>query len=76
MKTLLRWLILPALVVGFAWTLRAQETGGTRKTGKVLLLKSGQVMEGEIEQIGNEMCIRRGSSELRISTGSHRAPLS
>jgi hypothetical protein len=68
MKTLLRWLILPTLVVGIAATLRAQETGETRKTGKVLLLKSGQVMEGEIEQVGNEMCIRRGSSELRIAT--------
>src|SRR5882672_3798560 len=67
MQTLLRWIILPALVVGLGDFLRAQETGEPRKTGKVLLLKTGHVMEGDIEQIGTEMCIRRGTSEVRIA---------
>jgi hypothetical protein len=67
MKTVIRWLLLPALVAGFAGSVRAQDSGEPRKTGKILLLKTGMVMEGDIEQLGSEMCIRRGSSELRIA---------
>src|SRR5262245_40154492 len=67
MQTLLRWLLLPALVVGAAGIVRAQDSGEPRKTGKVLLLKTGVALEGDIEQFGKEMCIRRGTSELRIA---------
>ncbi len=67
MKSLCRWLIVPALVVGAAYVLRAQEPGEPRKTGKILLFKTGQVMEGDIEQVGAQMCVRRGSSELWIA---------
>jgi len=68
MKTLLRWLILPALVVGFGFLLRAQEPGEVRKSGKILLLKTGLAMEGDkIEHIGSQMCIRRGVSEVWIA---------
>ena len=64
----MRWLIVPALVVGLGCVLRAQETGGPRKTGKILLLKTGMAMEGDIEQVGQQMCIRRGASEVWIAT--------
>ena len=67
MRTLLPWLLVPALAVGLGYVLRAQETGEPRKTGKVLLLKTGLAMEGDIEQVGLQMCVRRGPSEVWIA---------
>jgi hypothetical protein len=67
MKTLMRCLILPALAVGFACSVRAQEPEEPGKTGKLLLLKSGHVMEGDIKQVGKQMCVRRGDSEVWIA---------
>lgn len=67
MKTLLPWLIVPAILVGVGYSLPAQDFGEPRKTGKILLLKSGLVMEGQIEQVGTQMCIRRGVSEVWIA---------
>ncbi len=58
---------MPALVVGVGCFLCAQEPGGERKTGKILVLKTGHVMEGEIEQVGSQVCVRRGSSEVWIA---------
>lgn len=67
MKTILRWLIMPAVLAGLADYVRAQELGEPRKTGKVLLLKNGHAMEGDIEQVGTQYCIRRGTSEVWIA---------
>jgi hypothetical protein len=63
----MRWLIAAVLVVAAGYALRAQDPGETRKTGKVLLLKNGMALEGDIERIGGEMCVRRGMSEMRIA---------
>ncbi len=68
MKTLLRCLIVPAvLTVGMEYFLHAQDTGKERDRGKVLLLKTGHAMEGDIEKLGLEFCVRRGKSEVRIA---------
>jgi hypothetical protein len=67
MKTLSRWLLVPALVVGSGYALRAQEPGEDGPTGKILVLKTGHVMEGDIKQVGTQMCVRRGTSEVWIA---------
>ena len=36
-------------------------------SGKVLLLRNGQVLEGEIDKVGMQMRIRRGMSEVWIA---------
>ena len=67
MRTYLRWLIVPAVLVGVGDLVRAQEVREPRKTGKVLLLRTGLAMEGDIEQVGSQMCVRRGTSEVWIA---------
>lgn len=63
-----RYLIVPALLIaGAGYFLHAQDAGKERTTGKVLLLKTGHAMEGEIEKLGLEFCVRRGKSEVRIA---------
>ncbi|MSQ93179.1 MAG: hypothetical protein EXR98_01335 [Gemmataceae bacterium] len=64
----MRYLVVPAiLVVGLGYGLRAQDAGKERERGKVLLLKTGHAMEGDIEKLGLEFCVRRGKSEVRIA---------
>lgn len=67
MKSHLRWLIVPAVLVGVGYFLRAQDLSETRKTGKVLVLKSGLTMEGDITQIGSQVCVKNGKSEVWIA---------
>ena len=67
MKTLLRFAIVPAILVGLALSLHAQGTGAERETGKVLLLKNGNVMEGDIKKVGAQWCIRRGTGEIWLA---------
>ena len=65
MKTLLRLLIVPVAFVGVGFFLYAQDPERTK--GKVLLLKTGHIMEGEIERVGTHLCVRRGRSEVWIA---------
>lgn len=44
----------------------AQETTPARSTGKILLLTSERIMEGDVERIGERYRIRRGTSEVWI----------
>ncbi len=67
MKSHLRWLMVPAVLVGVGYFLRAQDLSETRKTGKVLVLKTGLTMEGDITQIGPQICVRNGKSEVWIA---------
>src|ERR1700722_12003774 len=66
MNTFCRFVLAPALLSGVGLFLLAQDTVQERTTGKVLLLKNGNVMEGDIEKVGAQVCIRRGSSEVWI----------
>lgn len=56
-----------ALVAGAGFLLRAQEFGSDRPKGKVLLLKNGHAMEGDIERLGTQFCIRHGTSEVWLN---------
>jgi hypothetical protein len=67
MKTLLPCLIGPALLAGVGYYLHAQDAAEKPATGTVLLLKNGQVMEGDIEKVGTQMRVRRGASEVWIN---------
>ena len=67
MKTLLPFLIASATFVGVTFSLHAQDAPKERTTGKVLLLKTGHAMEGDIDKIGTQLRIRRGNSEVRIA---------
>jgi hypothetical protein len=66
MKTYLRFLIAPAVFVGVGFFLHAQDGDKGQVKGKVLLLKTGHAMEGDIEKVGTQLCIRRGKSEVWI----------
>jgi hypothetical protein len=66
MKTLLRLLVVPAVVVGVG-VLHAQDGRTELTKGKVLLLKTGHAMEGDIELLGTQFCIHRGKSEVWIA---------
>jgi hypothetical protein len=67
MKTLLPFLIAPAVYVSLGFFVYAQEAETDRTTGKVLLLKTGHAMEGNIEKVGAQLCVRRGPSEVWIA---------
>lgn len=45
-----------------------QDGGAARQAGKVLILPSERCMEGEIERLGEQYRIRRGSSEVWLPT--------
>jgi hypothetical protein len=60
-------LIVPALVAGVGYCLHAQDAADKPATGKVLLLRNGHVMEGDIEKVGTQMHVRRGASEVWIA---------
>jgi hypothetical protein len=66
MKTLWCALIVPALVAGLGYCLYAQDAD-KREAGKVLLLKNGHVMEGDIEKIGAQVRVRKGASEIWLA---------
>jgi hypothetical protein len=68
MKTLSPGLFVAVLALGAAVVLHAQDAGKERGRGKVLLLKNGHAMEGEVEHIGQQYCIRRGPSEIWIAS--------
>ena len=67
MNTLIRGLIVSALFAGVGILVYAQDVAAERTKGKVLLLKNGHAMEGEIEKVGTQMRIRRGMSEVWIA---------
>jgi hypothetical protein len=74
MKNLLPFLIVPAALVGLGLSLRAQDVvkdaDKERTVGTVLLLKTGHAMEGDIVKDGDQYRIRRGQSEVCLSTDS------
>jgi hypothetical protein len=66
MKPLLRLLILISVFLAGPCTRFAQAQEA--EVGKVLLLRNGEVMEGEIRRVGKlQILIRRGQSEIMIS---------
>src|SRR4051812_28704485 len=72
MKLCIRFLFAVSLLAGAGGILHGQETDPERKSGKVLLLRSGHVMEGDIEKIGAQMRIKSGASEIWISDDKAR----
>jgi len=67
MKTTIRSLFVLAILVGVGMSLYAQDAEKERTKGTVLLLKNGHAMEGDIEKVGSQLCIRRGASEVWIA---------
>jgi hypothetical protein len=67
MKNLIRSLMVSAIIAGVGYVAMAQDAGAERTKGTVLLLKNGHAMEGDIEKVGMQMCIRRGTSEVWIA---------
>jgi hypothetical protein len=74
MKTLLPFLIVPAVLVGVGLSMQAQEAAKDadkgRTVGTVLLLRSGHAMEGDIVKDGDQYRIRRGKSEVCLAVDS------
>jgi hypothetical protein len=68
MKTLIRSLIVLAAFASVGSLSHAQDAEAERTKGKVLLLKNGHAMEGDIEKVGSQLCIRRGASEVWIAS--------
>ncbi len=56
-----------AVFAGVGFFLHAQDGDKQGAKGKVLLLKSGHAMEGDIEKVGTQLCVRRGKSEVWIA---------
>src|SRR5262245_11396698 len=68
MTTIIRFVIVPAiLVASVGLVLYAQDAPAQRTEGKVLLLKTGHAMEGDIERVKEQFCVRRGKSEVWIA---------
>jgi hypothetical protein len=67
MKTISFFLTGFILSVVAGGILHAQEAPVEAKTGKVLILRNGQVMEGDIEKVDTDMVIRRGMGEVKIA---------
>jgi hypothetical protein len=67
MKTYARFFIVPVVFVGLGFFLHAQDGDKGRGKGKILLLKTGHAMEGDIEKVGTQFCVRRGKSEIWIA---------
>ncbi len=59
-----------ALSAALSNPLRAQDEGPAPEAGKVLLLASERILEGDIERVGERYRIRRGTSEVWIPTVS------
>ncbi len=47
--------------------LHAQDAEKERTKGHVLILKNGNVMEGDVEKVGGQYCLRKGKSEVWIA---------
>lgn len=67
MNTFLRFAIVPAIFAGIGFVLHAQDADKEGARGKVLLLKTGHAMEGDIEKVRAQFCIRNGKSEVWIA---------
>jgi hypothetical protein len=67
MNTFIRSLIVSAFFAGVGNLALAQDAAIEPTKGKVLLLKNGHAMEGDIEKVGTQMCIRRGRSQVWIA---------
>lgn len=68
MHTFMRFSIVPAILAGAGLFLYAQDAPTPLPAkGKVLLLRTGSAMEGDIERVGTQYCIRRGASEVWIA---------
>src|SRR5581483_162195 len=65
MRTIIRFLAVPALVAGLGLCLRADDAPAVR--GQVLLLRSERGLEGEIEKAGDRYRIRRGAGESWVA---------
>jgi hypothetical protein len=66
MKPIIPILTLSALCAG--WSLFAQEpTAATRVIGKVLILQNERAFEGDIQKIGDNYRVRRGSGEIVVT---------
>ncbi len=69
MNKILPCLLAPVLVAGLGYCLFAQDAE-PRTSGKILLLKNGNVMEGDIDRVGAQIRIRRGPSEIFLAADS------
>ncbi|MSU77960.1 MAG: hypothetical protein EXS16_07675 [Gemmataceae bacterium] len=67
MTTFIRLALTVAIAIGFGPLLHAQDTEKERTKGQVLILKNGNVMEGNIEKVGGQYCLRKGKSEVWIA---------
>ncbi len=65
MKTirLVCWALAPVL----ALTVRAEEEPAAAPAGKILILVNDRVMEGDVEQVGEQYRVRRGAGETLIA---------
>lgn len=69
MTTKVRMILCVLAVTAPAWmTLRAGQPAVGRATGKVLVLDNERTLEGDIERVGEQYCIRRQGGELWIRT--------
>jgi hypothetical protein len=64
MKTIYRLLALVVAAAGARGSLAAQELGLPRPAGHVLLLPGDRGLEGDIEKVGEQYRVRRGTSEV------------
>jgi hypothetical protein len=66
MKTTFRLVVSLTLLVGLGLWLWAQDVDAPR-SGKVLLLRSERALEGDIEKVGAQYHVRRGSGEMLVA---------
>jgi hypothetical protein len=67
MKSFARYWLVALAWAGLHGALLAQQAGPEPTTGKVLLLRNGQVMEGDIRKTSAEIFVRNGMSEIGVS---------
>ncbi len=67
MTKYIRLSLAAAFVFGLAFNLHAQDRVKERTKGQVLILKNGNIMEGDIEKVGAQYCLRNGKSEVWIA---------
>ena len=64
MKTISRLVVILTFWAAGGSSSSAQELGPPRPAGRVLLLQGDRGLEGDIERIGEQYRIRRGTSEV------------
>ena len=64
MKRITVLIAVSALIAGLGWSLSAQEAAPT--VGKVLILKNQQVVEGDVEKVGDFYRVRKGMGKLTV----------